>query len=171
MGVLQEYHAAMGVMIFKFEGTVGHFAGDGMMVFFNDPIPREDHVERAVRMTLEMREAMQPLKARWSKRGFELDQGIGIALGYATIGKIGFEGRLDYSAIGSVCNLAARLCSEAQGGQILIPHRVAALMDGVMEVEPVGELTLKGFHKPAPAYNVVGVKKRTRQVRSAKRSQ
>jgi class 3 adenylate cyclase len=160
MAVLQEYHAVMGVLVFKFEGTVGHFAGDGMMVFFNDPIPRADHLERAVQMTLEMRESMQALKARWHKLGYNLDQGVGVAIGYATLGKIGFEGRLDYSAIGSVCNLSARLCVEAKGGQILIPHRVAALMEDVIETEPVGELTLKGFHKPVAAYNVTGPRKR-----------
>jgi len=160
MAVLQEYHGAMGVLIFKFEGTVGHFAGDGMMVFFNDPIPRDDHLERAVQMTLEMRERMQSLKARWHKLGHNLDQGVGVALGYATLGKIGFEGRLDYSAIGSVCNLSARLCAEARGSQILIPHRVAALMEEVIETEAVGELTLKGFHKPVAAYNITGLRKR-----------
>jgi adenylate cyclase len=160
MAVLQEYHAAMGVLIFKYEGTVGHFAGDGMMVFFNDPIPRDDHLERAVRMTLEMRERMQALRGRWQKLGYHLDQGIGIAIGYATLGRIGFEGRLDYSAIGHVCNLAARLCAEAKGGQILIPHRVAALMEALIETEPVGELTLKGIHKPVAAHNVAGPKKR-----------
>lgn len=160
MAVLQEYHAVMGVLVFKFEGTVGHFAGDGMMVFFNDPIPRDDHLKRAVQMTLEMRERMQDLQARWHKLGYTLDQGIGVAIGYATLGKIGFEGRLDYSAIGSVCNLSARLCAEAKGGQILIPHRVAALMEDAIETEPVGELTLKGFHKPVTAYNVTGPRKR-----------
>jgi class 3 adenylate cyclase len=160
MAVLQEYHAVMGVLVFKFEGTVGHFAGDGMMVFFNDPIPRADHLERAVQMTLEMRESMQTLKTRWHKLGYNLDQGVGVAIGYATLGKIGFEGRLDYSAIGSVCNLSARLCVEAKGGQILIPHRVAALMEDVIETEPVGELTLKGFQKPVAAYNVTGPRKR-----------
>jgi class 3 adenylate cyclase len=160
MAVLQEYHAVMGVLVFKFEGTVGHFAGDGMMVFFNDPIPRADHLERAVQMTLEMRESMQTLKTRWHKLGYNLDQGVGVAIGYATLGKIGFEGRLDYSAIGSVCNLSARLCVEAKGGQILIPHRVAALMEDVIETEPVGELTLKGFHKPVAAYNITGPRKR-----------
>jgi len=160
MAVLQEYHAVMGVLVFKFEGTVGHFAGDGMMVFFNDPIPRADHLERAVQMTLEMREGMQTLKTRWHKLGYNLDQGVGVAIGYATLGKIGFEGRLDYSAIGSVCNLSARLCVEAKGGQILIPHRVAALMEDVIETEPVGELTLKGFHKPVAAYNITGPRKR-----------
>lgn len=160
MAVLQEYHAVMGVLVFKFEGTVGHFAGDGMMVFFNDPIPRDDHLERAVQMTLEMRERMQDLQTRWRKLGYTLDQGIGVAIGYATLGKIGFEGRLDYSAIGSVCNLSARLCAEAKGGQILIPHRVAALMEDAIETEPVGELTLKGFHKPVTTYNVTGPRKR-----------
>ena len=160
MAVLQEYHAVMGVLVFKFEGTVGHFAGDGMMVFFNDPIPRDDHLRRAVQMTLEMRARMLDLQARWRKLGHGLDQGIGVAIGYATLGKIGFEGRLDYSAIGSVCNLSARLCAEAKGGQILIPHRVAALMEDVIETEPVGELTLKGFHKPVAAYNITGPRKR-----------
>ncbi|MGH7318752.1 MAG: adenylate/guanylate cyclase domain-containing protein [Candidatus Rokuibacteriota bacterium] len=170
MGVLKEYHAAMGLLIFRFEGTVGHFAGDGMMIFFNDPFPRDDYVERAVRMSLEMREGMKDLKVRWRRRGFDLDEGIGISLGYATLGKIGFEGRLDYSAIGSVCNLAARLCGEAQGGQILIPHRVAALMEGIIETEPVGDLTLKGFHRSVAAFNVLGLKKRPKRSRSSNKS-
>ena len=170
MAVLQEYHAVMGVLVFKFEGTVGHFAGDGMMVFFNDPIPRADHLERAVQMTLEMRESMQTLKTRWHKLGYNLDQGVGVAIGYATLGKIGFEGRLDYSAIGSVCNLSARLCAEAKGGQILIPHRVAALMEDTIETEPVGELTLKGIQKPVAAFNIVGPRKRAgRRARPAAR--
>ena len=171
MGVLKEYHTAMGVLIFKHEGTVGHFAGDGMMIFFNDPVPRADHVERAVRMAVEMRDSMGDLRERWRRRGYTLDQGIGITLGYATLGKIGFEGRLDYSAIGSVVNLAARLCAETKGGQIFVSHRVATLVEDLVDVELVGELQLKGFHRAIAAYNIVGPKKRpARRARPPKRS-
>ncbi len=158
MGVLREYHAGMGDLIFRFEGTLERFAGDGLMVFFNDPIPCPDPAPRAVRMAVEMRQRVTELAAVWRKRGHELGFGVGIALGYATLGKIGFEGRLDYGAIGPVTNLASRLCDEAQGGQILVSQRVYAAVEDAVEAERVGEFTLKGFRRPIPAYNVVRLK-------------
>ena len=158
MGILQEYHAAMGVLIHHYKGMVGHFAGDGLMVFFNDPLPCPDPAECAVRMALTMREQMDELSAAWQKRGHELGFSVGIALGYATLGQIGFEGRFDYGAIGSVVNLASRLCGEARAGQILIASRVYAAVEALVEAEHRGELTLKGFHKPVTAFNVLGLK-------------
>ncbi|MGQ0579714.1 MAG: response regulator [Betaproteobacteria bacterium] len=158
MGVLREYHAGMGKLILEHEGTLERFTGDGMMIFFNDPVAVPNPGERAVRMALAMRERVAELIGKWRKLGYELDLGIGIAQGYATIGAIGFEGRLDYGAIGSVTNLAARLCAEAKPGQILISKRVLATMDELLQVESAGELSLKGFNRPIPAFNVVGLK-------------
>jgi len=158
MSVLREYHAEMGKLILEHEGTLERFTGDGMMVFFNDPVPVPNPGERAVRMALTMRERVAALVEKWRKLGYELELGIGIAQGYATIGAIGFEGRWDYGAIGSVTNLAARLCAEAKPGQILISKRVLAITDGLLEVEAFGELSLAGFHRPIPAFNVVGLK-------------
>jgi class 3 adenylate cyclase len=128
------------------------------MIFFNDPVPVPDPAQRALRMALEMRERVALLAQGWHKRGFDLDFGIGIAQGYATIGAIGFEGRWDYGAIGTVTNLAARLCGEAKAGQILISRRVIATVDDLVEAEPVGELSLKGFSRPVTAFNVVRLK-------------
>ena len=158
MGVLREYHAEMGRMILAHEGTLERFAGDGMMVFFNDPVPVPDPAARAVRMVLEMRDRLTELTAKWRKRGFDLGFGAGIAQGFATIGAVGFEGRWDYGAIGTVTNLAARLCSEAKPGQILISQKVCASVETFAEFEPVGELQLKGFLKPVPAFNVLQLK-------------
>jgi class 3 adenylate cyclase/CheY-like chemotaxis protein len=158
MGVLREYHSAMGVLILEHQGTLERFAGDGMMVFFNDPVPVPDGPERAVRMSLAMRDRAAELGARWRKRGHELDVGIGIAQGFATIGAIGFEGRLDYGAIGTVTNLAARLCGAATAGQILVSQRLLGAVEAVADAEPIGELPFKGFSKPVPAFNVVGLK-------------
>jgi len=160
MGVLREYHTALGTLIFRFEGTLEHFAGDGIMVFFNDPLPCPDHAAQAVRMAVAMRQQMGELTGRWWKRGQQLGFGVGIAQGYATLGMIGFEGRVDYGAIGPVTNLASRLCDEAQGGQILISQRVYAMVEELVEAEPAGELPLKGFRKPVPTFNVVGLKER-----------
>jgi len=158
MGVLREYHAGMGKLILEYEGTLERFTGDGMMIFFNDPVPLPNPGERAVRMSLEMRERVAVLIDRWRKLGYELDLGIGIAQGYATIGAIGFDGRWDYGAIGSVTNLAARLCSEAKPNQILISKRVMVSIEDLVVVEPVDELSLKGFRKPVPVFNVLGPK-------------
>jgi class 3 adenylate cyclase/CheY-like chemotaxis protein len=155
MSVLREYHAEMGRLIVAHEGTLERFTGDGMMVFFNDPVPIPDPGERAVRMALAMRDRVAASIARWQKLGYALACGIGIAQGYATIGAIGFEGRWDYGAIGTVTNLAARLCGEAQPGQVLIPGRLLAMLEDRVEAEAVGELTLKGFRRPIPAYNVL----------------
>jgi adenylate cyclase len=158
MGVLREYHAAMGALILTHEGTLERFSGDGMMVFFNDPVPVPDGPERAVRMALAMRDHASELGARWKKRGHELGIGIGIAQGFATIGAIGFEGRLDYGAIGTVTNLAARLCGAAAPGQILVSQRLRGAVEALAEAEPVGELPFKGFSRPVPTFNVVGLK-------------
>jgi adenylate cyclase len=155
MAVLREYHAEMGKLILASEGTLERFTGDGMMIFFNDPVEVSDPAARAVRMAAAMRERIAGLTEAWRKRGFDLDFGIGIAQGYATIGAIGFEGRLDYGAIGTVTNLASRLCGEAKPGQILLSQRVAGGVEGIARVEPVGELTLKGFQRPVKAYNVI----------------
>ena len=158
MGVLREYHAEMGRLILAHEGTLERFTGDGMMIFFNDPLPMPDAAERAVRMAVAMRDRVAELRARWRRRGYELDLGIGIAQGYATIGAIGFEGRWDYGAIGTVTNLAARLCGEADGGQILISARVAAAVEGLIDAEDMGPLTLKGLARPVPIWSVRGLR-------------
>ena len=158
ISVLHEYHAAIGPLIFEFEGTLERFAGDGLMVFFNDPLPCPDPAVRAVQMALAMRGRVRELGETWQKRGHRLDFGVGISLGYATLGKIGFEGRFDYGAIGTVTNLAARLCDEARGGQILISQRVYAEIGEQVEAEPLGEFTLKGFHRPITAFNILRLK-------------
>jgi adenylate cyclase len=158
MGVLREYHAAMGNIILAHEGTLERFAGDGMMVFFNDPVPVQDPALKAARMTIEMQARIADLTAKWRKRGFDLGFGAGIAQGYATIGAIGFDGRWDYGAIGTVTNLAARLCGEAKSGQTLISQRVLAAVEDAVEAEPLGELQLKGFLKPVPAFSLLKLK-------------
>ena len=155
MEILHQYHARMGSLILAHEGTLERFAGDGMMIFFNDPVPVPDHTERAIRMALSMRDGAAELSTAWRRRGHDLHVGIGIADGYATIGAIGFEGRWDYGAIGSVTNLAFRLCGEAQAGQILTTSRVLTTVDGLVEAEALGELPLKGFSSPVPTFNVV----------------
>jgi len=160
MGVLREYHAEMGSLILSHEGTLERFTGDGMMIFFNDPTPVPDPAERAVRMAVAMRERVATLLGKWRKRGYDLALGVGIAEGYATIGAIGFEGRWDYGAIGTVTNLAARLCGEARGGQILVAARVAAEVEDLVETEEVGPLALKGLTKPIPAFDVLRLKSR-----------
>jgi adenylate cyclase len=158
MDILHEYHAAMGKLILEYEGTLEHFAGDGMMIFFNDPVPIQDAAGRAVRMSLAMRERVRELTVKWRKLGHDLDFGVGIAQGYATIGAIGYEGRWEYGAIGSVPNLAARLCGEAKPGEILIAQRLLASVEDLVDSEPVGELTLKGFHRPVAVFRVLGLK-------------
>ena len=158
MGVLNEYHTEMGKQILAYEATLEHFAGDGIMVFFNDPVPVPNPEERAIRMALAMRDRMSTLTDKWRKQGVDLGLGVGIAKGHATLGAIGFEGRWQYGAIGTVANLASRLCDEAKHGQILISRRALATVEELVEVEPVAELTLKGFHRPVTTYNVLRLK-------------
>jgi class 3 adenylate cyclase len=156
-GVLGEYHRMMGDVITEHGGTLEHFAGDGVMIFFNDPIAQEDHVERAVRMAVAMRERFRPMAASWAKLGYELGFGVGIAVGYATLGRIGFDGRHDYGAIGNVTILASRLSSQAKNDQILVSQRAAAMVEEIVDVEPVGELQIKGLSRPVAAANVLGL--------------
>ena len=158
MGVLGEYHRVMGRLIMAHEGTLERFAGDGMMIFFNDPISLDNPTANAVKMALEMQEQFVPLRTAWKKRGYGLDLGIGIAQGYATLGAIGFEGRWDYACIGSVTNLAARLCGEAKGGQILTNQKTLARIEDTIQTDPLGEITLKGITQPVPVFNVVAFK-------------
>jgi len=157
MTVLGQYHQVIGTLIHEFEATLERFAGDGVMVYFNDPIPCPDPAARAVRLAVAMRERVRELTESWRARGDELGFGVGIALGYATLGEIGFEGRVDYAAIGPVTNLASRLCDEAKDGQILISQRVRAAASELMRTESIGELTLKGFGEPVSAFNVVAL--------------
>ena len=158
MRVLGEYHEAVGPLIFRFEATLEHFAGDGLMAIFNDPVPCPDPAARAVRMAFAMRVAVDGLVERWRKRGYDLGLGVGIAVGYATLGQIGFEGRFHYGAIGTVLNLASRLCDAAEAGQILLTQRVYADVEDLAEVEPFGDLELKGFAKPVPTLNLLALK-------------
>jgi adenylate cyclase len=158
MAVLRDYHAALGALVFAYEATLERFAGDGILAFFNDPVPCDDGTARAVRMAVEMRERVDALAVQWRRRGHDLGFGVGIALGYATMGKIGFEGRWDYGAVGSVVNLAARLCGEALARQILLSERAHAVVDELVEAECVGRLSLKGFREPLAAYNVIGLR-------------
>ena len=155
MSVLREYHCAMGRLIMTYEGTVERFAGDSIMVFFNDPVPVTNPAQKAVHMALAMHAEFARLANEWVKRGYKLDFGIGIAQGYATLGAIGFEGRVDYGAIGLVCSLAARLCAQAKGGQTLVSRRVLAAVEDVVTAESIGDLTLKGFQRPVPTFNIV----------------
>ena len=156
MGVIGEYHEAMGRLVMAHGGTLEHFAGDGMMIFFNDPVEVDNPAGIAVKMAIAMQERFATLAHGWHKRGYELAMGIGVAEGYATIGAIGFEGRRDYGVIGTVTNLAARLCAEAAGGQILISQRVQGFVADFAVTDPIGEITLKGFHRPVIAYAVAG---------------
>ena len=151
---LREYHGALGPLVADYEGTLDQFSGDGIMVFFNDPVPIPDPAERAVKMAMAMREAAGALTAIWRRRGRELGFGAGISQGYATLGQIGFSERSGYTAIGTVCNVAARLCAEAKDGQILIAQRVAAGLDGDIALEDIGPLALKGITQPVVALNV-----------------
>ena len=158
MRVLGEFHGAIGGLVARFDATVGFIEGDGVQLFFNDPIEVPDAALRAVWLGCALREEMAELTTVWQKRGYDLDFGAGIALGYATCGEVGFEGRSDYAAIGAVTNLASRLADEASAGQILISQRLYAEVEGEVEVEPAGEFTLKGFQRPVPAFNVVAVR-------------
>jgi class 3 adenylate cyclase len=157
MHVLGEYHSALGELIHRFEGTLERFTGDGLMVFFNDPMTCEDAAERAVTMAVAMRDRVTELAAGWHGRGHDLALGIGIAQGFATLGRIGFEGRFDYAAIGSVTNLAARLCGEALAWQILVAQRVYSATEGLAVGESVGALELRGFSRPIRVFDVTGI--------------
>ena len=158
MRVLSEFHDTIGRLVRQFDATVGFIEGDGVQLFFNDPIEVPDAPLRAVRLGFALRQEMAELTPRWRKRGYDLDFGAGIALGYATCGEVGFDGRSDYAAIGAVTNLASRLADEATAGQILISQRLYAEVEDDVEVEPAGEFTLKGFQRPVPAFNVVAVR-------------
>ena len=157
MALLSEYHAGIGEIIIKYSGTLERYAGDGVMVVFNDPVPVENPALQAVQMALKTREVMGVLTEKWRQLGHEIGFGIGIAHGYATLGTIGFEGRFDYAAIGTVSNVASRLCDEAKPGQILISPRVLVAVKHAITVEAVGEFELKGIRRPVAAYNVLAV--------------
>ena len=157
MGVLAEYHRAIGALVHAHEGTLERFTGDGIMVFFNDPVPCDDPAERAVRMALGIRDTVQEQASRWLRAGHDLALGIGIAQGFATLGRIGFEGRFDYAAIGSVTNLAARLCAEAGPWQVLVTDRVLAATEHVSSSELVGDLNPKGFSRTVRVHNVSAI--------------
>jgi adenylate cyclase len=158
MRVLGQFHEGIGGLVQRFEATVGFLAGDGLEVFFNDPIECEDPAERAVRMGLAIRDLMAELTPEWHRRGYDLGFGVGIALGYATLGQIGFDGRFDYAALGSVTILAARLCDAASNGQVLVSRRAFAEVEDAIEVEQLHDLALKGFANPVPAVNAVRVR-------------
>ena len=170
MQVLREFHDTVGGLVSRFDATVGFLEGDGVQLFFNDPHEVPDGPLRAVRLACALREEMATLTPLWRKRGYDLDMGAGIALGHATCGEVGFEGRSDYAAIGAVTNLAARLADEATAGQILITQRLHAEVEDEIEVEPVGELTLKGFRRPIPALNVIAVREPAENVSALKGS-
>jgi class 3 adenylate cyclase len=157
MALLRDYHAAIGEIIIKYNGTLERYAGDGVMVVFNDPVPVENPALQAVLMALELREAIGNLTGRWRRFGHDIGFGIGIAHGYATLGTIGFEGRFDYAAIGTVSNVASRLCDEAKPGQILISPRVLVAVENAVKVEPVGKFDLKRIRRSLAAYNVLAI--------------
>ena len=157
LDILREYHREMGAIIVAHRGTVEHFAGDGMMIFLNDPEPLEDHPAAAVRMVVEMRDRFDELTERWRRLGFDLGLGIGVSVGYATLGRIGFEGHLAYGVVGSVANLAARLCSVAQPGQIILSERAFTRVETIAVGVPLGPLELKGFRRPIEAYTLTGL--------------
>jgi adenylate cyclase len=157
LGFLRAYHTAMGRIVVDHDGTLEHFAGDGMMTFFNDPVLQADHAVRAIAMAIAMRERFEELAADWRKRGHTLAIGFGIATGYATLGRIGFEGRYDYGAIGNAVILAARLSTEAAGGQILVAPRTLAAAEGGVAAESIGEVRLKGFSRPIEAHAIQGM--------------
>jgi class 3 adenylate cyclase len=157
MLVLGQFHQALGDLVHRYEGTLERFTGDGVSVFFNDPVPVEDAAQRAVRMAVAIRGRVGQLAEGWRRQGYALDLGVGVAQGHATLGRIGFEGRWDYAAIGSVTNLAARLCAEAAPGQILISQRAHAATEDMVTCDCVGDLALRGFSRPTTTYNVVGL--------------
>lgn len=157
--ILSNYHAEMGKVIVEFEATLQHFAGDGIMVFFNDPLPCDDHIARAVCMALEMRERVKEFHRVWLKYGYDLDLGVGLAAGFATLGNVGFEGRMEYGALGNVTKLAFRLCDEAKGGQILTNQKTLSEIDHLFETERLGEMHLKGFVRPVNVFNIADLKR------------
>jgi len=157
MGVLGEYHTALGDLVFRFEGTLERFTGDGLMVFFNDPLPCHDAPARAIRMAVAMRSRVHDLAAGWQRRGHDLGFGAGVTQGYATLGRIGFDGRYDYAAVGSVTNVAARLCAQATDGQILVTQRVVSATEDLAVSDPVGDLELPGLSRPVRAFNIKGL--------------
>jgi len=156
--VLRSYHEALGPLIHHHEGTLMRFTGDGLMVFFNDPMPCPDPAARAVRLAVEMRTAVTALAAEWRRRGHELGFGVGIAQGYATLGRIGFKDHIDYTAMGTVTNLAARLCDAARDGQILVSQRVAAGVEEMAALMALGEITLKGLTRPGTVHAVTALR-------------
>lgn len=158
MEFLRHYHAEMGQLVFKFEGTLERFMGDGIVIIFNDPIPCEDHAQHATLMALEMRDRVKELRVAWLKKGYNLDLGVGIAAGYATLGTMGFEGRMDYGTVGNLPNLAARLCAEAKGGQILTDQKTMSRLEHAFEAEPIEQLSLKGIARPVLAYNILSAR-------------
>jgi adenylate cyclase len=157
MGLLHEFHAAVGPMIFEHEGTIAQFTGDGMLVFFNDPIQCEEPARQAVLLAIAMRDRTASLSEQWRRRGHELTLGIGIAVGYATCGEIGFEGRTEYTAIGTVVNLAARICAIAPGGAIYVTNGVCAALDGRVTATPLEDVELKGLSRPVPIFAVTAI--------------
>jgi class 3 adenylate cyclase len=165
MRVLHEYQTEIGKIIFAYGATVEHFEGDGMMLYLNDPIPIPDATLQAVRMAIAMRDRAAELAAAWRRDGYELGLGVGVARGHATLGRIGFEGRFGYGAVGSVVNMAARLGNAAAGGQVLITQRVFTAVEDVVDTEPVGELVLKGFLEPQRVYSVLALKEQLAAVR------
>jgi class 3 adenylate cyclase len=154
MALLRNYHAAMGPIVARFEGTIDHYGGDGIMVFFNDPVPTPDPARRAIEMAVAMRAAVQDLLRTWRRHGHDIGFGVGISQGYATLGQIGFAERMDYTAIGTVTNLAARLCGEAKDGQILVSRHVAIALEDSVTLEEIGDLSLKGLSQAVAVYNV-----------------
>ena len=158
MDVLQAYHRKLGQLVADYQGTIDHRAGDGMMVFFNDPIPCDEPVLKAAKLAIDMRDAFVDMNRGWQKRGYQLGFGVGISSGYATLGIIGYQGRYDYTANGNAVNLSARLCDEAGDGQILLNHRTYVEIEDRAEVEPVGELELKGFGGKTRVYNLLGLR-------------
>ena len=158
MDFLRDYHAEMGKLVFKFDATLERFMGDGIVVIFNDPIRCDNHVQKAVYMALEMRDRVKELRTAWLKKGFNLDLGVGFAAGYATLGTVGFEGRMDYGTVGNLPNLAARLCAEARGGQILTDQKTMTKIEEQFEAEAIPELQLKGINRPVAAFNIIRAK-------------
>jgi len=155
MALLRDYHAALGPIVARFEGTLDHYSGDGIMVFFNDPLPTPEPARRAIEMAIAMRDAAAGVVDAWRRRGHDIGFGAGISQGYATLGQIGFAERMDYTAIGTVTNLAARLCDEAKDGQILVSQRIATAVENAAILEKIGEVSLKGLSQPVGVYNVV----------------